>query len=559
MAVQGYVTHAAANRRRFIGLFLGYIAGFELVGAFALTIVLLLVDRDHTILTNPGGYALRYAVPIALIAGLTFWRIYRGHSRHVTRMLDVEIVDRAQEPRFAAIAEEQCTALGVRRPRFGVIESPALTALSVGDGPSAGLIAVTRGLIDGLDDDELAAVLAHEASHIRNGDTRILAANHALKRTAVLFQTHNIMRVEDWRQMWLPLILPAMLPIMLAGGAATMLSMRYARWAQRGVKLSRDHIADGEAVRVTHFPEALTSALAKVDSRGMFERSYLVEGHLFDARVDREGSSHPAIADRVAAIIRLGAAMMDPARLRRDTRAASPARVRTLGRRAAQPSGRFHFAYDAEGRPLEQPPTPTTELLWLAIVDRPAYRRWTQACTAWYEWRESDGRDALGVTPKMVIPVAAVLMFLAVFHWPADGDPAKLLAIFNPAETVRWFQTATDEVNSGPFCSDSAFADGRCPGHGPRKVPALPAAAAAPHGASDNAMLIMPLFLMLLVGLAIFRSKALLWVFGVKKEDRIRRPERARVATPPPPVTIAPAAPPAEAPRRQGGFGRKLA
>jgi len=50
------------------------------------------------------------------------------------------------------------------------------------------LIAVTRGLLDTLDDDELAAVLAHEASHIRHGDTKLLAANHALMRTAVVLQ-----------------------------------------------------------------------------------------------------------------------------------------------------------------------------------------------------------------------------------------------------------------------------------------------------------------------------------------------------------------------------------
>src|SRR5215475_6790685 len=111
MAVHGYITHAAHNRRFTALLVLGYVLAFEVIGAFALTMALLYWDHEHTILSNPAGYALRYAAPIAVVAGLMFWWIR----------------------------------------------------------PTKGLIAVTRGLLDQLDDDELAAVLAHDASHILGG------------------------------------------------------------------------------------------------------------------------------------------------------------------------------------------------------------------------------------------------------------------------------------------------------------------------------------------------------------------------------------------------------
>lgn len=264
MAIHGYVTHARRNSRLTGLLVLGYVLSFELIGAFALTWPLLIWDQEHTILSNPLGYILRYALPLAALSKLVFWRLYRGHAADVRRSLDIRFVSRSDEQRFVSIAEEVCTTLGIRSPRFGVIEVDALNAVTVGEGPSSGLIAVTRGLLDGLDDDELAAVLAHEAAHIRHGDTRLLAANHALMRTAVMLQIHNILRLDDWRQLVLPLLFPPMLLVLLAGNATTMLALQLARFARRGLKLGRDHLADGEAVRVTHFPEALLSALAKV-------------------------------------------------------------------------------------------------------------------------------------------------------------------------------------------------------------------------------------------------------------------------------------------------------
>jgi len=525
MAVHGYITHAARNRRFTGWLFLGYVLAFELIGAFALTMLLLMVDEDHTILSNPGGYAIRYALPVAGLAGLIFWSLYRNHAKRVTQMLGVRRVTRQQEPRFVQIAEAQCTALGVRLPRFGVIEAPERNAVTVGEGPNRGLIAVTRGLLDALDDDELAAVLAHEASHIRQGDTKLLAANHALMRTAVLLQTHNPLRLEDWRQMILLVLMPPILLVMLAGGAVTMFSMTLARTARRGLKLSRDHTADGEAIRVTHFPEALIGALQKVGGRGAFEHSYMVEGLLFDGPADHEGGSHPAVEDRIAAIGTLGRAMMDPNRIRRDTRVRA-AVVPSFGRRSAAPIRAAAFATARNGRPLEQPPTPTLAMTLLYFTDRQAYREWQNACIAWYEWRIEDRRNLLGLTPKMIIPVAATCMFLLVFHWPADGDLSKLRNIFSPTVLVD----IAHEVNSGPFCNGPSYPDGKCSPDGASNPEPKPAPVvrdrpvAAPERAPWLPPQTMPFLLMAFVGLAIFKPKWLRQLFGVvDARDRRRR------------------------------------
>lgn len=572
----GYVTHSAQNRQRLMRYVLVYIAAFQLIGAFALTVPLLIVDPAHTILSDPAGFALRYAVPLAVLSALIFRHIYLGHADMVRALVDIRDVTRADEPRFVTIAEEQCTALGVRFPSFGVIEDDALNALTVGEGPARGLIAVTRGLLERLDDDELAAVLAHEASHIRNGDTRVLSANHALMRTAVMLQVNNPLRIEDWRQMMIPLFLPPFLPILMAGSAATMLAMRMAFAARRDIKLSRDHIADGEAVRMTHFPEALVSALEKIGGQGRFEGSRRIEALLFEGPSDHDGGTHPPIAERITAITVLGRDLMMPGRIRKDSR--GPAKPRA--RFGARPRSAMAHEYpcDAEGRPLHQPPTPTLALNLLRFTDPPAFRRWNEACFAWFEWRASDARNALGFTPKMLIPVVSVAAFLLVFHWPADNDPAKMAGTFSPVRMAAAFEKI---AVGGPMCEGPSYPDGKC-GDGTFAHTARPARSArhnpwsqSAQNASDESKevsseaesgppsitMFLVIFAFMVVGvLAPARLKQLFGVVEAKPVQVGRGSDRStHPAAPAPPPTSPGNVPTRPAPPRPpgGGFGRK--
>ena len=462
MADHGFLTHAARNRRKTAALLGVYLLAFEIIGAFALILPLLFFDHGSSILSNPLGYAQRYLLPVAVVGGLIFWRLYRGHAKAVARQLRVRFVTRQDEPRFVQVAEEVCTTLGVRFPRFGVIEQPQPNALTVGDGPVHGLIAVTRGMLQVLDDDELAAVIAHEASHIRQGDTRVMAANHALMRTAVVLQTHNPLRVEDWRQLMIPLFFPPALLVLLASSATTRFAMTLARWARRGVKLSRDHVADSEAVRVTHFPEALLTALNKVGGQGAFPGSWCADDLLFDGPADHEGGSHPAVNDRLETVIRFGQTLMNSNRGRRDTR--PPIGVQP---RQREFRSRIGMSYDAEGRPTERPAR--SFLIFLAMLrnfftDRETFDEWQSAEVSWFEWRQSDQRNTLGLTPAMVIPVVAVCAFLLVFHWPTNNDPRALVQVFSPSGIVRVADVFSH--NNNVFSHNNNCRDPKCEARG---------------------------------------------------------------------------------------------
>lgn len=474
MAAQGFVTHVDDARRSLALLVGAYMVAFQCVGGLVAYIFIGIFDPRRTLFADPVGYFARYGLPMAVISLLLFALLYLRHAQTVERVLSVRPASRIDEPRFVRIAEEQCIAQGIRQPRFGVIEVPQPNALAVGEGPERGVIAVTRGLLDHLDDEELAAVLAHEVAHIRNGDTRILAANHALMRTAVHLQVNNPLRFEDWRQVLIPLLFPPLFLIMLMSGFITMNAMSLAREARRGINLSRDFIADAAAVRATHFPDALISALHKLGGRGGFAGCEGYEDILFEGRSAGDGGSHPEVAERIAALHRLAGAMIDLNRVRRDTRDVG---IGQGGREIARPAGGFgRRGLDTETAlarragfidvPPPPPPRvrvkpeliPNDELFKLMINDFAAYKAYNAKITDYYEWRESDQRNFLGLKPELRIPVAAAFTFLAVLYWPSDGNFRTFAYKFSP--------TAYADIGvqtSGTFCSGPSYPDGKCP------------------------------------------------------------------------------------------------
>jgi heat shock protein HtpX len=460
MAAIGYVTHAAQNRKRLWQVLGLYVLAIQMIGGLVAMLVLMMFDPAHMLLVDPIGYFLRYGIPMTLIGAALFWWIYSGHADAVAKKLTIVNPSRIDEPRFVNIAEVQCIALGVRLPRFGIIEVPQPNALAVGEGPSRGLIAVTRGLLDQLDDDELAAVIAHQAAHIRNGDTEVLAANYALMRTAVLLQINNALRFEDWRQLLIPILFPPMLLIMTLSGMITMASMSMARMARRAIKLSRFHICDGEAIRATHRPDALHSALVKIGGKGAFAGSEAFDDLLFDGRSDGDGGTHPPLVERLEMIGRLSRDLMQPGRARLDTRAPE---LRTamassgFGRRYAP--DQFKPVAPPEEKPRRKPRVLNQdELLKMMLTDWKQYKAYQAAIIDYYEWRESDDRNFLGLKPEMRIPLLAATAFIAVLWWPGDGNWQTFAHRLSPA-----FFSDVMGMTHGTFCSGPSYPDGKCP------------------------------------------------------------------------------------------------
>jgi heat shock protein HtpX len=203
-------------------------------------------------------------------------------------------------------------------PRLAVIETPALNAYAAGLSRDSGSVTVTRGLLHALDDRELAAVLAHELAHIRNGDARLgLIAAVFVGVISLGFDTMTRTRrvgragrSEDdgWRVNsnsrgnsggFAALI--GVLMIALAWGLAAVLRMMLSR--------NREFLADAGAVELTADPDAMISALRKVEGRAdMPEVSPQVRALFLEDATDNALSSlmatHPPIPARVEALVK---------------------------------------------------------------------------------------------------------------------------------------------------------------------------------------------------------------------------------------------------------------
>src|SRR5205823_3053663 len=168
------------------------------------------------------------------------------------RRTDFRFVDDQDEPRLCRIVEPLAIAAGLPTPYVGVIDSPALNAFACGIRRKDAVLVFTRGLVDGLDDDELAAVAAHEIVHVANGDIRLIAATNVCLDTLKLVQprpsTQPVKRI--WEACTLP-ILAVMLPLVVVLILVIMFLRRLAvdgsHLARLLIASAREFIADAEA------------------------------------------------------------------------------------------------------------------------------------------------------------------------------------------------------------------------------------------------------------------------------------------------------------------------
>lgn len=408
MAVHGFATQAWRNRRLtwlFLLLYGGSFFAFTLLILSPLPV--LYGQTDRSLFIDPLQYFLDYW-PVALAAPiLAFtWNRYT-FALELRELLAIKPVTASDERRFAGIAEIQATMQGLRMPALGIVETPALNALTLGAIGVKPMVVVTRGLLDALDDDELAAVFAHEIAHWRLGDTGLLTVNQVLMRTAIALQAFNPLKPErnphhkiQWHFVF-GVLWPFFLILLFVGGLLTMTMWRLARFANRKIRTGRDLIADGEAVRATHFPEALESAIAKCGGQGWFENAERFEALLFEGATVAEGGTHPEHGERVEMLRRHAGSLYAAGRVRGDTRSAaiaSPASRPTagFGRRglagAALGTG---FAAANATRPEAEEWTMARGLTFWTDPD--AHRKWRRRELDLFTWRAEDKRDLFGV------------------------------------------------------------------------------------------------------------------------------------------------------------------
>src|SRR5215813_13850933 len=329
MRVKGLYGHVRSNDARSLALFAGFVAAFHLLAMLGLPVPLAMLDPDHAPLYGWMGYLVRW-VPIVTVVGAVLFAVQMAwHVRTVRRRTDFRFVDDHDEPRLCRIVEPLAIAAGLPTPYVGVIDTPALNAFACGIRQKDAVLVFTRGLIDGLDDDELAAVAAHEISHIVNGDIRLIAATNVCLDTLKLLELRRS-NTERLKRIHQGLTLPLLAMLMPIVVVLVLVMMFLRRLAVDGSHLTRlliasarEFIADAEAARLTQNPAALVSALRRVDERSVIPG--LAAGQdamMIDGAHEGAFATHPTIAERVTAIISVTGSMALIAPDRRDTRSA---------------------------------------------------------------------------------------------------------------------------------------------------------------------------------------------------------------------------------------------
>jgi heat shock protein HtpX len=334
MAAYGLYSHIQSNRRRSIALLIGlFVLVYVLVFAGALTAEALSTDADLNTMMAQAWTDLIYAAPWATV-GAALWVViaYYFHQSMIDALTGSSEVQRADQPRLYNILENLCISRGITTPKLKVMQSDALNAFATGMNEKQYSITVTSGLLGRLNDAEVESVLGHELTHIRNGDVRMMVIA-VIIAGVISFFAELVFRLWFYNGFSFGggrsggrkgggagvAILIAIGLLVVAYVLSFIIRLALSR--------SREFLADAGSVELTKNPDAMISALRKIEGRGELPSA---TSAVMEMCIDnpREGfgelfDTHPTVDSRVAALIKF-AGGHDPGPLALPPQAADP-------------------------------------------------------------------------------------------------------------------------------------------------------------------------------------------------------------------------------------------
>ncbi len=226
---------------------------------------------------------------------------YFFHQNMIDAVTGSESVTRKEQPRLYNLLENLCVSRGIPMPKLKIMDSDALNAFATGLNSRQYSITVTTGLMKRLNDAEMEAVLGHELTHIRNGDVQMMVVAMVIAGVVSFFGemlfrgfTNGGMRFSGGRSSSSSdkkggagaAILIAVVLILVAWLLSVVIRLALSR--------SREYLADAGSVELTKNPDAMISALRKIENRGELPGSPL----------RRDGALHRQSAYRIFGSVR---------------------------------------------------------------------------------------------------------------------------------------------------------------------------------------------------------------------------------------------------------------
>lgn len=276
---------------------------------FALIIMALAYAIGQT--TQLGWEVVVIGFALAVVVNL--YGYYRS-DRLTLAISGARPATKAEEPTLYNLVENTAIAGGLPTPGVYVIEDSAPNAFATGRDPQHSAVVATRGLLDKLEKAELEGVVAHEMSHVKNYDIRLMTIVVVLAGLVALV-SDLFLRFTFWGggrrrdrgggQAQVIMLVVALVLAILAPIAATLIRLAISR--------RREFLADADAAMLTRYPEGLARALEKLDgdqepleaANKATAHLYIVsplKGHPGHGRLALLFDTHPPIEERIAAL-----------------------------------------------------------------------------------------------------------------------------------------------------------------------------------------------------------------------------------------------------------------
>lgn len=212
------------------------------------------------------------AIPVVLAAtGVWFLIAWAGHSAFIRMATGSKPLDRIENKRVYNLVENLCISQGMKTPKIYIIEDDSLNAFASGISESNYSVSLSRGIINKLDDDELEGVIAHELTHIKNRDVRLLIIS------IIFVGIFSFLAELAFRSLRFAgsgkkskdskgsgaIILIAIVITAIAYFISLLLRF--------GISRKREYLADAGAADMTKKPYALANALRKISGDPLIE------------------------------------------------------------------------------------------------------------------------------------------------------------------------------------------------------------------------------------------------------------------------------------------------
>ena len=258
------------------------------------------------------SYTILAVVVIGAILYALF-QYYMASSQALSMSGAVQIV-KADNPRLWNVVENLSIATGTPMPAVYIVNDPAPNAFATGRDPQHASVAATTGLLDIMTDAELEGVMAHELGHVRNYDIRLSMIVFGLT-VAIGFIADMFLRMAFFGGNNRNSNNSGGNPVVLVFGLiAAIIAPLVATLVQLAVSRQREYLADATGAMTTRHPDALASALLKLQAYGRpMRKQHSSMAHLWIANplkpslMSRLFSTHPPIPERVARLEKMGA------------------------------------------------------------------------------------------------------------------------------------------------------------------------------------------------------------------------------------------------------------